>query len=82
MPAQPSPAFRFASQAALLKFTAAAGATVTATVESLQSVDQVAWQVVSTDDTTVIADYPLTISGPKGSVCTFTAGALGTTHLA
>jgi hypothetical protein len=76
--AQPSPAFYFASQASLLKFAAGAGATVTATLASLQGVNQVAWTCYSSDDTTTAADYPLTVSGPKGSVCTFPANTVGT----
>lgn len=55
-----------------------AGATITATLDSLDGVSSVAWSIATTDDTGQAADYPLVTSGLKGSVCTTTALTAGT----
>ncbi len=76
----PSPSFHFAAQSALVKHVTTAGGTVVATLDSLSGVRTVAWSVVGTDDTDVVATRNATItpSGSLGSICTLTAGAAGT----
>lgn len=82
--AQPSPAFAFAAQAPLAKYQAGPSGTVVATLNNLAGVSNVTWTMLAVDDLTYVAlggvpsNYTLTISGPKNSVCTFTAPGAGT----
>ncbi len=79
----PSPAFHFASQASLLKFSATAAGSVVATLDSLSGVTSVEWTVIGVDDSDTLATRQATIvtNGTLGSVCTLTAGAAGTAGL-
>lgn len=61
-----------------VKASVASGATVTLTLESTIGVRSVRWSVLSTDETSSVAGYALSISGSLGQIATFTAGAAGT----
>jgi hypothetical protein len=51
---------------------------VTLTLDSLVGVRSIQWQILSTDETGSVGDYPLTIAGSIGQQAEFTSGALGT----
>jgi hypothetical protein len=75
-----SAAFTFSGEATpLAKKSAAASASISATVDDLSGVDLVVWSVIGTEGIdTVPGDYTLVTSGPKGSTVTFTVGTEGT----
>jgi len=74
-----SPAFTFSGVGTSLgKKSVAATTSFSATLDSIAGVNNVAWSVTSTDETTDPADYTLVPSGTKGETVTFTSGAEGT----
>jgi hypothetical protein len=74
----PSPAFALNGGAVGLKASVTAAGAVVATLDSTTSVSQVEWDIIGTDETSVIGDYTLVQSGPFGETVTTTALAAGT----
>jgi hypothetical protein len=73
-----SPAFKINSHAATSTATVSAGASVSATLDSIAGVDTVVWSITGTDGSVDASSYTLTPSGSKGETVQFTAGAAGT----
>lgn len=60
----------------LARLDASAASSVVATVDDTTGLLTITWSVEATDDSG--GTYTLTPSGTKGSICTFTSGAVGT----
>lgn len=72
-----SPAFTFSGSAgSLARLDASASSSVVATVDDTTGLLTITWSVEATDDSG--GTYTLVASGTKGSICTFTSGAVGT----
>lgn len=79
MPATVSPAFTFSGVGTSLGLKLVAASTsFSATLDSIAGINDVAWSITGTDETTDAGDYTLTPSGTKGETVTFTSGAAGT----
>jgi hypothetical protein len=80
----PSAAIRLSNDGGTTYGVPGAGVTVdpsgavTATLDSIDGVDTVVYEVISTDELTSPSNFPLTVSGAKGETVTWTAGAAGT----
>ena len=74
----PSPSFSINGGDLDSKASVTASGSVVATLDSLVGVSSVAWSIAGTDETASAADYTLSLSGTKNSVCTTTALAAGT----
>jgi hypothetical protein len=77
-----SPSFTFSGVVTpLAKKTVATATSFSATLDDISGVTSVAWSIVSTDDSTLPANYTLVTSGIKGSTVTLTSLGLGTAAL-
>jgi hypothetical protein len=77
MPVQPSPMFTFAGFASGEDAFVDEDIPVVATLDSLDGVKTVAWNIESVDDQALIGDYIINVSGPFDSVATIQSQGQG-----